>query len=588
MMHSSMQYTNASGYQGPHNNARKKRIATIGISSLILVAMVVAVAVGVNRGNSKSHHEGGSGDGSDIQGSMKAIQAICQPTDYKQACIDSLSSAGNITDPKELIKIGFKATINKITEAVKNSSVLEELEKDPRATKALQGCKELMDYAIGDLQHSLEQLGGMDMSKIDDLLVELKIWLSASGTYLETCLDGFENTSSNAGKTMRKALNSSVELTSNALAIVTEISSVLSSFDIPFLNRRLLSEEENDPNPTNDGLPAWVSSGGRRLLAASPANIRPNVIVAQDGSGKYRTINEALKEVPLKNMKTFIIYIKAGIYKEQVQVTRNMSHVMMIGDGPTQTKITMNKNFIDGTPTFQTATFAAIGDNFMAKDIGFENSAGAAKHQAVALRVQSDMSIFYNCQMDGYQDTLYPHSHRQFYRDCVISGTIDFIFGDAAVVFQNCKMVVRKPMDNQQNIVTAQGRKDKREPTGIVLQNCKITADPLYFPVRAKIRSYLGRPWKEFSRTVIMNTEIDDLIQPDGWLPWLGEVHLSTCFYTEVNNKGPGSDKARRVKWAGVKTLAPNEEIQYTPGKFIFGDTWIPPTGVPYTSGLMA
>merc|ERR1712071_92731 len=144
-----------------------------------------------------------------------------------------------------------------------------------------------------------------------------------------------------------------------------------------------------------------------------------------------------------------------------------------------------------------------------------------------ALRVQSDMSVFYNYQMDGYQDTLYAHAHRQFYRDCTISGTIDFIFGNAAVVFQNCNMIVRKPLDMQQCIVTAQGRIERREPTGIVLEGCKITADPAYYPVRDLNKAYLGRPWKQFSRTIIMQTDIGNFIQPEGWLPWMGNF-LST------------------------------------------------------------
>lgn len=222
----------------------------------------------------------------------------------------------------------------------------------------------------------------------------------------------------------------------------------------------------------------------------------------------------------------------------------------------------------------------------MAKNIGFENTAGAEKHQAVALRVQSDMAVFYNCSMDGYQDTLYAHVNRQFYRDCTISGTIDFIFGDAAAVFQNCTFLVRKPLINQQNIVTAQGRKESRQPTAIVLQNCTITAHPELYPVRKDFRTYLGRPWKEFSRTIIMESFIDDLIQPDGWMPWEGDWGLKTCFYTEFNNWGPGSNKTDRVKWLGVKTITQDIARNFTPELFIGGNEWIVSAIVAYTPGF--
>ncbi|KAL9322468.1 hypothetical protein ACSQ67_010521 [Phaseolus vulgaris] len=201
------------------------------------------------------------------------------------------------------------------------------------------------------------------------------------------------------------------------------------------------------------------------------------------------------KQVPEKNKRPFVIYIKEGIYQEYVQVTKDMTHVVFIGDGGKKTRITGNKNFIDGINTYKTST---IGDYFVAINMGFENFVGPQKHRAVALRVQADKSIFYNCSMDGYQDTLYVHTMRQFYRDRTISGTIDFVFGNALAVFQNCTFVVRKPLKNQQCIVIAQ--------------------------------AYLARPWKNYSRTIIMDTYIDDLIHADGYLPWQG-LEGPSCKY---------------------------------------------------------
>jgi len=231
---------------------------------------------------------------------------------------------------------------------------------------------------------------------------------------------------------------------------------------------------------------------------------------------------------------------------------------------------------------------AIVGNYFIAKNIGFENTAGAIKHQAVAVRVQSDESIFFNCRFDGYQDTLYTHSHRQFFRDCTISGTIDFLFGDAAAVFQNCTLLVRKPLPNQACPITAHGRKDPRESTGFVFQGCTIAGEPDYLAVKETSKAYLGRPWKEYSRTIIMNTFIPDFVQPQGWQPWLGDFGLKTLFYSEVQNTGPGSALANRVTWAGIKTLSEEDILKFTPAQYIQGDDWIPGKGVPYTTGLLA
>jgi pectinesterase len=218
--------------------------------------------------------------------------------------------------------------------------------------------------------------------------------------------------------------------------------------------------------------------------------------------------------------------------------------------------------------------------------MGFSNTAGAVKHQAVALRLQSDFAAFYNCRMDGYQDTLYVQARRQFFRNCVVSGTIDFIFGNAATIFQNCLIIVRRPMDNQQNTVTAHGRTDPKMKSGLVIQNCRIVPDQALFRDRFKIPSYLGRPWKEYSRTVIMESTIGDLIKPEGWMPWNGEFALKTLYYAEYANRGPGANTRSRVRWPGFHVIGRNEAQQFTTGPFINGNLWLKYTGTPNFLGF--
>ncbi|RWV89430.1 hypothetical protein GW17_00048418 [Ensete ventricosum] len=546
------------------------KVAALSVSAVVLVAVVATVAVTMS-----NHHPEPAK--TQLASSQKNIKDFCHPTDYQKTCESTLSAAaGNSTDPKELVNLAFHITIDQIKEAFNHSTVLSEAAKDPRTSDALENCRELLDYAIDDLGSSIERLDGFSLIKLDKFLDDLRVWISATITYQETCLDGFENTTTNVAESMRKALNSSAEMTSNILAIVTSLDNTLDSLNLG-ISRKLLAKE----------YPYWVSLGKRRLLQLTPAELNPNVTVAQDGTGDVKTINDALLRVPKKSNDTFVIYIKEGVYKEKVQVNRSLTNVIMVGDGTNKTKITGSLNYIDGTATFKTATVAVIGDGFIGKDLWIENSAGPAKHQAVALRVQSDKSVFYNVRVDGYQDTLYVHTKRQFYRECNISGTIDFIFGDGAAVFQNCLILARKPMDNQQNIVTAQGRKDRRQASAIILHNCTISADPTFFPFREKLPTFLGRPWKEFSRTFVLQSQLDDLIDPKGWLPWFENFGLNTCFYTELDNRGPGANTSQRVKWKGVKTIDYAHAQKFTVEHFIQGNAWLPKTGVPYIPGLL-
>jgi pectinesterase len=229
---------------------------------------------------------------------------------------------------------------------------------------------------------------------------------------------------------------------------------------------------------------------------------------------------------------------------------------------------------------------ATVAEDFIAKAMTFENTAGASKHQAVALRVQGDRSAFFDCAIRGYQDTLYAHAHRQFYKNCEISGTVDFIFGNAAAVLQNCNIYARKPMANQKNAVTAQGRTDPNQNTGISIQDCRIDAAQDLAEDINSTKNYLGRPWKLYSRTVYLQSYIGDLIQPSGWLEWNGTVGLDTLFYGEFDNFGPGAITNNRVQWHGYNLMTPSQAWNFTVLNFTLGNTWIPDTDVPYTEGL--
>ncbi|MDV3201782.1 MAG: pectinesterase family protein, partial [Candidatus Phytoplasma australasiaticum] len=404
-----------------------------------------------------------------------------------------------------------------LTDAVKNNS---------RSKMALDDCKEMMNFSIESLQASYAEVDSSQLLSIGARVPDLRTWLSAAISYQQSCLDGFEH-DAEMKETMTKNITEATELTSNALAIVTKFTHILSRFGLhgpP--SRRLLSVTKE-----KTGYPSWFSNADRKLLSMiDNNNIKPDVVVALDGTGQFKTIAEALAAAPKKSKDRHVIYVKAGVYDEQIVVDKQTINILMYGDGPRKTIVTGNKNFVDGTQTFRTSTFckfskslekfipenfvkiynnfmhfncaAVIGDGFIVRSMGFQNTAGPEKHQAVALRVQSDRSAFFNCRMDAYQDTLYNQANRQFFRNCVISGTIDFIFGDSPTVIQNSLLIVRRPMNHQLNTVTAQGKIDPNENTGIVIQNCKIVPEQSLFVDRFKIPTYLGRPWKKCSNKI--------------------------------------------------------------------------------------
>ncbi|GFP85517.1 probable pectinesterase/pectinesterase inhibitor 25, partial [Phtheirospermum japonicum] len=205
---------------------------------------------------------------------------------------------------------------------------------------------------------------------------------------------------------------------------------------------------------------------------------------------------------------------------------------------------------------------AVVGDKFLARDLTI-NTSPPEKHQAVALRVTSNAS-FYRCEIISHQDTLYAHLLHQFYHDCTIQGTIDFIFGNAAAVFQNCTILAR--------------REDPNQNKGISLQNCTIEAAKEFnLTDRKNITSYLGRPWRNYSRTVVVSSYLGDLIKPRGRLEWDEYSSLDTVEYVEYMNSGPVAGTDRRVLWGGYRRNCSEDMVrQFGVEEFLHGaDNWL-------------
>lgn len=562
---------------------KRRRLITLIILILLLLTLITAAVVGIFL-----HKRSSSSPNTLPPPALTpaaSLKAVCSVTQYPASCFSSISSIApsNTTVPELLFKLSLKVAIDELSSLSHYPTKLKAETNDIRLKSALQVCETMFDDALDRLNDSATSLEVGEGEKLlsDSKISDLKTWLSTAITDQETCLDSLDelNATKHFNATvveeMKAAMQNSTEYASNSLAIVARILGLLTDLNIR-IHRRLLGLEK-----AGSEFPAWVSPTERRLLQESKPT--PNVIVAQDGSGNVLTINDAVKLVGKKNESRFVIYVKEGKYVENVILDKHMWNVMIYGDGKTKTLISGSHNFVDGTPTFATATFAVAGKGFIAKGIGFINTAGAVKHQAVAMRSGSDHSVFYRCAFDAYQDTLYAHSNRQFYRECDILGTIDFIFGNAAVVFQSCNILPRQPLANQFNTITAQGKKDPNQNTGICIQKCSISA---FGNLTAK--TYLGRPWKEFSTTVIMQSKIGALLDPVGWKGWVANVDPPiSIFYAEYQNSGPGSNVDNRVKWAGYRsTLSDVDAGKFTVETFIQGHDWLPNATVSYEPAL--
>lgn len=563
----------------------RKRVVTLIISSIVLAAVIIGAVIGVVVKKNKNDSSSDNTPATQLTPAA-SLKAVCSVTQYPDSCFSSISSidASNVTtDPEILFKLSLQVAMKELEKLQNYPSKLKQQTKDPQVIKALVVCEALFGDALDHVNESLSsmQVGNGEKLLSSKKIQDLKTWLSTSITDQDTCLDALQELNashyenSDILKDIRFAMQNSTEFASNSLAIGSKILGLLGKVNIP-VHRRLLSDH------SDSGFPNWVGVGDRRLL--QEANPKPDATVAQDGSGDYSTIEAAVTAVPKKSPTRFVIYVKKGTYEENVILDKSKWNVMMYGDGKTVTVVSGSLNFVDGTATFATATVAVAGRGFIAKDMTFVNTAGPEKHQAVAFRSGSDRSVFYRCSFNAYQDTLYAHSNRQFYRDCDVTGTIDFIFGNAAVVFQNCNIMPRQPLPNQFNTITAQGKKDPNQNTGISIQKC--TFSP--FEDKLTAPTYLGRPWKEFSTTVIMQSAIGPFLNALGWKEWVNGVDPpESIFYAEYQNVGLGSNTSGRIKWAGYRpTLTIDEAAKFTVGNFIQGNEWLAEAKVQYQETL--
>ena len=298
--------------------------------------------------------------------------------------------------------------------------------------------------------------------------------------------------------------------------------------------------------------------------SAAEADRKPDVVVAADGSGDVKTLKEALSRVPTNNRERFVIFIKRGIYNEQITVAASKGNLSLLGENAEETKITSSVNSAAGGSSWPPGCSAYIGaDNFRAENITFENSFGAGA-QAMAVVANADRLVFRNCRFLGSQDTLYAKAGRQYFQNCYIEGSRDFICGQAAAVFEDCRL-----HSKGDGYIAAPMRLSSAEPGGLVFLHCKATGE--------KIRNgvFLGRPWGPYGRAVYLETDMGAHIRSEGWNNWDKPASEKTAYFAEYNSKGAGANPARRVSWAHQLTTA--EARQFEPENFLKGnDGWNP------------
>ncbi|GAB3821971.1 pectinesterase family protein [Pontibacter rugosus] len=288
------------------------------------------------------------------------------------------------------------------------------------------------------------------------------------------------------------------------------------------------------------------------------------LVVAQDHSGDYTSVQAAVDAVPSFPDNRVEIFIKNGVYLEKVIIPTWKTNISLVGENKDKTIISWDDHAGKGDiNTFTSYTVLVQGDDFHAENITFENSAGRTAGQAVALHMEADRCVIKNCNIKGDQDTLYAgrNGNRQYYLNCYIEGTTDFIFGPATAVFQNCTIHCKK-----NSYITAASTPEG-QAYGFVFLNCTVTG------AEEATKVYLGRPWRPYAQTVFIKSKLAEHIRPEGWHNWSKPEAEKTALYAEYKSKGPGAMPKSRVKWA--KQLNAREAKNYKVAVILAGeDGW--------------
>ncbi|KAG0555847.1 hypothetical protein KC19_11G008100 [Ceratodon purpureus] len=573
-----------------------------------LLSLAVGIAVGIFIGYRMKH------GGYDTPFFTDGFGNVCEFTLYPETCNSTLVGA-DTTNPKSYVSKSMTVSMSATNETLLNLTRC----RDSWPTKTgiqystWQMCIDMYEDIADVVSISLDTIKWFSPVDEATILNDLEQRATAALTYHLTCVHGLQdqglwNLTGDKAAMCSLDTERMTALLSNAISLLEHFTFSNETVQLasPPSRRRLLSDPEAGSlrsdvksrtpdvvyemeDDEQERFPAWLSKRDRRLLQSSN-NIKVNTVVALDGSAYHTSIQAAVDYAP-SNLTTvrYVIHIKKGIYYEQVRVPGNKTMLTFIGDGPGQTIITGNMSSrMDNVTTKFTATVAVSGDYFIAKNLTIRNTAGPDGHQAVALRVTSFQSAFTWLSIEGYQDAHYVHTSQQFYSYCTIYGTIDFIFGSAAVVFQNCSLLARLPNPGQVITYTASGIASPlvQKYAGQVFHSCTVDAAPDLMQNGSVFQLvFLGRPWHQYARTIFIKSKLGALIDPRGWTLWNKNVtSKSHVIYGEYKNFGPGSDFSLRVPWS--KQLTPQEAQNYSVDKFIRGYQWLPSYNISYSGTI--